>query len=797
MTVTTWWQAAARHPDRTAAVALAALVAFLFGPALLGQRVFFQRDILPYWYPHIENAVMAVSQGVWPTWTPYVAFGRPLLADPSVQLLYPPSWLNLLIPPAAYYTLFAAVHGWGAGFGLYVLGRSCGLAPLAAGVAGALWLASGPLLSAVNLFHHFAGAAWMPWVLLMGRRALDRPTLASAVTLGAVAGGQALAGSADMCLFTGLAGTVHAAGYLYDGPGRLRGRLVTCARVALVAAVFAALVAAVQWLPAAALLRGGVRGAHGLATTTSWSVHPASLADMFVPGLVADLPVTAARRAVLFDGRRPFLVSLYVGIASLPLVALAAAGKAHPLRRWGLVALAIFLVAALGRHTPAAVVFAVPPLSLLRYPTKFMVPAALFWALLAGRGLQVWLEEWSEGTRRRAARIAVSGSILVVGLLAAAAWTFRTPLAPLADWTGSAGGAGRVAAGKLALAAVTLGAASVLFGLRAGRARAAAWLTAAYCVLTVADVAAAGRVVNALAVPALVRYRPPAVDAIVSDSEVPRLHVRQESVDQLNDWLVKGPRGWDSLEGWVVGMHDLLVPPIGARWRISGSYDGDFTGLAQPALSVFSQLLPALAHDPFAVKLLRIGGVTHVTSLQELPYAGLEPRGAFASVFTRPVRLHRVPDPLPRVYVVGGARTAATDDQAMVVMADPRFDPRREVILPATAAVHPAPAGFSGAVRVTAARMDGLAAELDLNAPGWLVVVEAWDRGWKARLDGRAVEVLRANALFRAVPLPAGRHLVEMGYHPPGLAAGLLLTAFAVALGLSVVAAERRKARRN
>jgi hypothetical protein len=561
-----------------------------------------------------------------------------------------------------------------------------------------------------------------------------------------------------------------------------------------VAAAFASLVAAVQWLPAAALLRGGARGAHGLATTTAWSVHPASLADMVVPSLVADLPTTPARRAVLFDGRQPFLASLYVGIASLPLVALAAAGKAHPLRRWGLVALAIFLVAALGRHTPAAVVFAVPPLSLLRYPVKLMVPASLFWALLAGRGLHVWMEEWSEGTRRRAVRIAVSGSFLVLGLLAAAAWTYRTPLT---DWTGSAGGAGRVAAGKVALAAVTLGAASVLLGLRAGHARAAAWLTAAYCGLTVADVAAAGRVVNALAVPALVRYRPPAVDAIVSDSEVPRLHVRQESVDQLNDWLVKGPGGWDSPEGWVVGMHDLLIPPIGARWRISGSYDGDFTGLAQPALSVFSQLLPAIAHDPFAVKLLRIGGVTHVTSLQELPYAGLEARGTFSSVFTRAVRLHRVPDPLPRVYVVGGARTAATDDQAMVVMADPRFDPRREVILPATAGVHPAPAGFSGAVRVTAARMDGLTAELELNAPGWLVVVEAWDRGWKAQVDGRAVEVLRANALFRAVPLPAGRHLVEMGYHPPGLVAGLLLTASAVALGLSVAAAERLKARRN
>ena len=91
--------AAARHPDRAAALGLLALVVLLFAPALSGQRVFFQRDVYTYWTPHMENAVQAVAEGGWPAWTPYVAFGRPLLADPSLQLLYPPTWLNLLMRP--------------------------------------------------------------------------------------------------------------------------------------------------------------------------------------------------------------------------------------------------------------------------------------------------------------------------------------------------------------------------------------------------------------------------------------------------------------------------------------------------------------------------------------------------------------------------------------------------------------------------------------------------------------------------------------------------------------------------
>jgi hypothetical protein len=280
----------ARHPDRAAAAALAVLVGFVFAPALLGQRVFFQRDILSYWYPHIENAVEAVAEGGWPTWTPYVAFGRPLLADPSLQIFYPPTWLNLIMPPAAYYTLFAVVHTWAGAFALYRLGRNQGLGPLPAFVAGALWALSGPLLSVVNLFHHFTGAAWMPWVLLMVARALAVPTALSSVLLGAVAGGQALAGSADMCVFTGLAAAVYVVGHLYDGRDRLCRRLATCARVIVPAAVFAALLAAAQWLPAAAMVGGGMRAGHGLAVTTAWSVHPYSLADLLVPRLFADMP---------------------------------------------------------------------------------------------------------------------------------------------------------------------------------------------------------------------------------------------------------------------------------------------------------------------------------------------------------------------------------------------------------------------------------------------------------------------------------------------------------------------------
>jgi hypothetical protein len=761
----------ARYPGRITAAALFAMVVLLFAPAVFGGRVFFQRDIHAYWHPHVENAVQAVAEGGWPTWTPYVAFGRPLLADPSLQLVYPPTWLNLLVRPSVYYTLFAVGHVWAAGVGAYALARGLGVGALGAALAGAAYASSGPLLSAVNLFHHFAGAAWMPWVLVMVERALRAPTRGRALALGAVAAGQALAGSADLCLLTGAAASLRALRFVAAGGGPLRRRVAGPALAGATALALAAGLGAVQWVPALALLRQGVRASQNVLVSSAWSVHPVSLADLLVPRLVGELPLGPAWRMELFDGRGPLLASLYLGAASVPLVALALGGGAHPLRGWAALSLAFFLLAALGRHTLLyPVIASFPPFSLLRYPAKYMLPAALFWALLAGRGLDVWSALAAE--RRRTVVAAATGSLLLAGILAAAVLLPALAAARAKLWTSAA---------LLAVAAAV-----IAWPTRSPAAR--GLVAAAAATIAVADLALAGRDVNPLAARALADYRPPVVADMLLDAREPRVYVRQETADRMNELLVRGPGGWDSEEGWTLGTQDLMVPPAGARWRIAGSYDGDFTGLAAPALSVFSYVLPSLETDPLGVRLLQMGAVTHVTSLRERPFAGLQPRKAFPSVFFVPVRLFTVPDPLPRVYAVGGARVAA-DDIVIRAINDPTFDPRREVVLPPGSAVHPPPEGWRGVATVAGRRMDRLGIEVETSGPAWLVVVEAWEPGWRALLDGREADVLRANGLFRAVAIPAaGRHRVELTYVPPGLRTGVALTTVAAAAGLVAAA---------
>ena len=114
----------------------------------------------------------AVFSGALPP-GPGPAFGQPLLADPAMQILYPPTWLNLLFvpgpttrssPSATSSSLGSRSTRW----------RGAGGWPAGTDLAGAsAWVLSGPFLSLVDLWHHFASAASIPAVFLAAERAVE------------------------------------------------------------------------------------------------------------------------------------------------------------------------------------------------------------------------------------------------------------------------------------------------------------------------------------------------------------------------------------------------------------------------------------------------------------------------------------------------------------------------------------------------------------------------------------------------------------------------------------------------
>ena len=70
--------------------------------------------------------------------------------------------------------------------------------------------------------------------------------------------------------------------------------------------------------------------------------------------------------------------------------------------------------------------------------------------------------------------------------------------------------------------------------------------------------------------------------------------------------------------------------------------------------------------------------------------------------------------------------------------------------------------------------------------PGYVVLLDTCYPGWRAWVDGTSVEIERANYLFKAVKIPAGRHEVLLRYEPTSFRVGaflsLMVTFFVFAL---------------
>jgi hypothetical protein len=307
-------------------------------------------------------------------------------------------------------------------------------------------------------------------------------------------------------------------------------------------------------------------------------------------------------------------------------------------------------------------------------------------------------------------------------------------------------------------------------------------------VVVVADLLVHAPSVNSFGPAELLRHRPPVADAVRAHAGGRRLYVVPTPASALFTAMPWGPAGWRPEWRWALGLQEMLMPPAGARWGIDGSYDGDLTGLAPPALSGWTLSLLDVP-DPVARRILALGNVGAVVHVREERYRGWPVSAEFQSVFASPVRLSRAPEPLPRVYVVGGWREAK-DADAPNVLVSPGFDPWREAVVPEGAGTRAGPPGFAGQARETWRRADALAVETEATHPGLLVLVEGHHPAWTATVDGEEAAVLNVNTLFRGVFVPAGRHRVELRFRPRAAVVGAFVTLAGV-LVMALTAARR------
>jgi hypothetical protein len=758
------------------ACGLVAWVVIFFRGAVLQGKTLFARDINMVWLPQVEVFVRCIAGGSWPLWDPYRGFGQPLLADPRAEILYPITWLNLILPPWAYYTLFVVVHLVLAGMGLHELGRRWELSRAAAFLAAAVWVASGPLLSLASVWHHLAAAAWMPWVFVAAEEALTRPSLRGVLAWGAAVAIQVLAGSPDVTVLTLSALALHVllSHVVWRRGGGDRNRAILAASAAALALGLG--LTAAQWLPTLDVARRSARWGLAGEDRLTWSLHPAGLVETVFPWRWAELPLLPSYVASLLESKEPWLSSIYLGSAAAAL-AVTAAARPSPRRRFLVSLLAVALLMALGRHTPVyeIVVSLLPPLRSLRYPVKAMLLASFAWALLVGMGF----DAWNAGATSKRAGVVTAVLLALIGLTAAA----MPPSSLLVP--GATVGA---TTPRLAItAAICL--ATAVVGWAGARP------PAVVMALVLADLLLTHRNLHPTAPRELFGHRPEVLRSLEAGSRVyvydysigTRNQIRSGTHPGFRYRLARLPAGWSPAAALVLGVHMYLNPPTGERWGVFGSYDLDILGFSPRPVAELTDLLRDVEATPAHLRLLQMGGVSDALALHpQAWWRDLIPVATVPGLFEEPIQVFKVPNPLPRTYAVDGVRVADGAD-ALRLAVDPTLELTRELILPDGQPNAPR-AEFRGSSRILDDRPDRVRLEAELSHPGYVVLLDGWDAGWRATVDGSDSPVLRANLAFRAVRVPAGRHLVEYAYRPRPVAAGLAVSAVCLLAGIALAA---------
>jgi len=736
----------------------------------------FPLDFLFYSVPMTDWVARRLRAGELPLWNPHACSGMPLLATLQSGVFYPGTWLALWLPPARALPFKMLLESVLAAHLAALLFRAWGHG-LAACVAGGLLFVFGCILGTSFWPPALSTLIWIPASLLCIEKLIQGWRWRWWVGLALATCLQLLAGFTQYAVYTWYLALPYASVRLAaesaarripprDAAGRLAGILAAVA--------VAAGLAAVQLLPTLEL----VGETHRAKPLTAQQVHYGAVG--------AALSLGGSLRNALDPS--PGLITPgygydqgYLGMAT---VLLLAAGLVSGRRSvtWPLVGVALvsFLLSA-GFAGPTAGLYALfaklPTGSTFRDPQRFRVLTFFCVISLSVPGFDAFSRGFAELRKRR-----LGGGIALGGALGVAAAACI------------AGGPGAIARA----AATLLLCACVLFW---PRRTLRVTCTAILLLLLGADVYFATR-------PGIGSFREVptawaeslhfATFSVLHPKQVQKLQQRagygRLAFPQLDPTLGLGALG----ETYRVECLDSLAP---AAWnelqeRVSGARDPRHLMSGVPPERL------ATAYDIAGVRaIVTLVGTSAAKAQLEAPGEALwieapGPAPALPNWLLR--RVDENVDALPRAYFVADWKVLPRS-QALARVVAGNFDFHRSVILEhAPAGLEPSrsPLPVRPAV-IVAYAPERVEIEVQAERSGVVVLSDSFFPGWRAWVDESESEILRANGLFRAVALSAGRHRVRFEYRPASLRLGAAISTASLILLCAIPVGARLRGRRR
>jgi hypothetical protein len=375
------------HVRRWAPLAVLVLLpSALILPILFSGKMLYGHDVESVFHYQRQVIAQAFREGRLPVWDPHVMAGFPLLAGLQAAVFYPPTWLCVLIPAGAFWTLSVWLHLILAGvFAHRWLERGMGLGAWSALAGSLLFMTSGYLFARIQAGH--VNYVWAyPWIAALLWR-LDRFLAGATIKRGALLGVGVsmilLAGLPQYVFFGGLLSAARLGHFVLARREKRSARL----KVAGVAAAWLALgllLCAPQLFPTLELINLAQRGdTNDRKFLLDYALKPGDLR-----GLVLGEPGGS------YEDYR-WETTGYIGAAAALLLIAAMAGK-HPQRHLWLGVAIVSILLSLGPYIPfyQGFVKVVPGAGLFRGPGRYLLLFTVAATVLAGLGFEsLWTRD--------------------------------------------------------------------------------------------------------------------------------------------------------------------------------------------------------------------------------------------------------------------------------------------------------------------------------------------------------------------------------------------------------------------
>lgn len=130
---------------------------------------------------------------------------------------------------------------------------------------------------------------------------------------------------------------------------------------------------------------------------------------------------------------------------------------------------------------------------------------------------------------------------------------------------------------------------------------------------------------------------------------------------------------------------------------------------------------------------------------------------------------------LPHVFLVGEYRVVKDEKQILKTIFGDGFNPRNEIILEDDPKIIKTNGGV-GDAKIINYQANNIEISVDSKSNALLVLMDNYDKGWKASVDEKNTPILRANYTFRAIKMDEGEHIVRFWYDPWSFKVGVYLT---------------------